>query len=162
MAKVKVCTEIEVPEIKAVSQAGLDFISNEEGCILHPYKDSVGVWTIGIGCTYWENGNKIKPTDKPITKERAYKLFKAVLRSYELTVYSTTRDDINQNQFDALTSLCFNIGTAGFRTSTVLKKVNANPNDVAIKQAFGMWKNAGSKKGVLLARRKREADLYFM
>lgn len=147
-------------EIRSISQKGIDFIAKEEGCVLHPYKDSVGVWTIGIGSTYWENGQKIKSTDPVISQERAYKLFRDVVKSYETAVHSLTRDDINQNQFDALVSLCYNIGVNGFRKSTLLKKVNANPKDPSITEAFKMWSMAGVKP-ILLGRRIREAKLYF-
>lgn len=143
-----------------MSQKGIDFLGNEEGLILHPYKDSVGVWTIGYGNTYYEDGTKVKSTDKPITKERAVQLFRTILKHYEMAVYSVTRDDINQNQFDAMTSLCYNIGVGGFRSSTVVKRVNDNPLDKSIREAFEMWKNAGGKP-ILLGRRRREADLYF-
>jgi lysozyme len=147
-------------EIKTVSDNGIDFLIKEEGMILKPYLDAVGIPTIGIGCTYWEDGTRVKMTDKPITKDRAIGLFRTVLQHYEKAVWSTTRDDINQNQFDALTSLCFNIGVNGFKGSTVVKRVNNNPNDPAIKAAFEMWKNAGGKP-ILLNRRRREAKLYF-
>jgi len=148
-------------EIKKTDQAGLDFLAKEEGLVLHTYLDSIGVPTIGIGSTYYENGNRVRMVDPPITKERAFELFSNVLESYEKTVWSITRDDINQHQFNALVSLCFNIGAGNFKGSTVVKKVNANPNDPTIRKAFEMWQNAGKKKGLLLARRKREADLYF-
>jgi lysozyme len=144
-------------EIKSVSDHGVAFLTHEEGIVLHPYKDSVDIPTIGIGCTYYETGQKIKMTDPPITKERAISLFRNLLKHYELAVYSYTRDDINQNQFDALVSICFNIGTGGFKSSTLLRRVNANPNDPAITAAFKMWK----KPIVLLARRIKEANLYF-
>jgi len=138
----------------------MDFIANEEGCILHPYKDSVGVWTIGIGCTYYSNGNKVQGTDAPINKEYALLLFAALLRHYELAVWANTRDDIKQSQFDALVSLCYNIGVTAFKGSTVLERVNENPDGLDIGAAFLMWKNAGGLPS-LLGRRKREAALYF-
>jgi len=147
-------------EIKKVDQDGLDFLAKEEGLRLEPYLDSVGIPTIGIGSTYYENGNRVRMVDPPITKERAFELFSNVLESYEKTVWSITRDDINQNQFNALVSLCFNIGSGAFKGSTLVKRVNVNPNDPSIRQAFEMWKNAGGKP-ILLKRRKREADLYF-
>jgi lysozyme len=146
-------------EIKSVSPKGLKFIAKEEGCVLKPYKDSVGIPTIGVGCTYYENGERVKMTDSPITEARALQLFKNLLKTYEMCVYAHTRDDINQNQFDALVSLCFNIGTGAFNKSTLVKKVNANPNDPTIGAAFEMWKNAGGKP-ILLNRRKREYQLY--
>jgi lysozyme len=146
-------------EIKSVSPKGLKFIAKEEGCVLKPYKDSVGIPTIGVGCTYYESGERVKMTDSPITEARALQLFKNLLKTYEMCVYAHTRNDINQNQFDALVSLCFNIGTGAFNKSTLVKKVNANPNDPTIGAAFEMWKNAGGKP-ILLNRRKREYQLY--
>lgn len=147
-------------EIKTVSDAGIEFLLKEEGLILHPYKDQVGIPTIGVGCTYYENGERVKMTDPGITRERAIELFRNLLKHYETAVWSVTRDDINQNQFDALTSLCFNIGVGRFKASTVVKRVNNNPANTAIRDAFLMWKNAGGKP-ILLNRRKREAALYF-
>jgi lysozyme len=147
-------------EIKSVSANGIDFLIKEEGMILHPYKDAVGIPTIGIGCTYWENGERVKMSDRAISKERAISLFRTVLKHYETTVWSITRDDINQNQFDALVSLCFNIGVGALKGSTVLKWVNKDPSDPNIKAAFEMWRNAGGQP-ILLKRRRREAKLYF-
>ena len=147
-------------EIQSLDNKGIEFLINEEGIVLHPYLDSVGVPTIGVGCTYYENGTRVKMTDPPISRERAVSLFKNVLKNYETTVWSVTRDDITQNQFNALVSICFNIGVQGFKGSTLLKRVNASPNDPSITDAFKMWRNAGGKP-ILLGRRIREAKLYF-
>ena len=148
-------------EIKKVDQSGLKFIANEEGLRLKPYLDSVGIPTIGIGCTYYEDGTRVKMSDPPISEERAYQLFSNLLQHYEKGVWSSTRDDINQNQFNALVSLCFNIGVGNFRSSTLLKRINTDKDDPSIKAAFEMWRNAGTRKGILLKRRQREAALYF-
>lgn len=149
-----------VTEIQHLSKKGLEFIGKEEGCILKPYLDSVGVPTIGYGNTYYENGVRVKMSDPPISKDRALSLFMNILSFYEKGVWSNTRDDINQNQFDALVSLTYNIGVTAFKGSTVLRLVNKNPADPKITDAFKMWKNAGGKP-ILLARRIREAKLYF-
>lgn len=151
-------------EIKVTSDNGIQFLIQEEGLVKRPYLDQAGIPTIGIGCTYYENGTKVKMSDSPITTERAISLFRNLLKIYELSVYSVTRDDINHNQFDALTSLSFNIGVYGFKESTLVKKVNANPNDPSIRTQFEAWRNAtinGKKQPILLGRRKREATLYF-
>lgn len=142
------------------SQKGIDFISKEEGMILHPYLDSVKKPTIGIGSTYWEDGRPVSMSDKPITKDRAFELFRNTLKRYESQINKSITRPINQNQFDALVSLCYNIGTNGFSGSTVVKKVNLNPCDPDIRNWFEAWKNAGGKP-ILLSRRKREANLYF-
>jgi lysozyme len=146
-------------EIKKVSKNGLDFIGKEEGLVLKPYKCSAKVPTIGYGSTYYEDGTKVKMTDPPITKERAEKLFLDTLKHYEMCIYTSTRDDINQNQFDALVSICYNIGTHAFKKSTLLKRVNKDPNGNDIEGAFLMWRNAGGKP-ILLGRRQREYKLY--
>jgi lysozyme len=148
-------------EIKTLDQRGRDFLAKEEGIKLKPYLDSVGIPTIGIGCTYYPGGRRVTMKDTPLPNvQAAWLLFDAVNNSFMLTVYSTTRDDINQNQFNALVSLCYNIGPGGFKGSTVLKLVNKNPNDPKIGAAFEMWKNAGGKP-ILLGRRRREAKMYF-
>lgn len=149
-----------ISEIQHLSKKGLEFIGQEEGCMLKPYLDSVGVPTIGYGNTYYENGVRVKMSDPSISKDRALSLFLNILGFYEKAVWSNTRNDINQNQFDALVSLTYNIGVNGFKNSTVLKLVNKNPSDPKITDAFKMWKNAGGKP-ILLKRRIREANLYF-
>ncbi len=58
-------------DIKFLDKTGIAFLAQNEGEILHPYKDSVGIPTIGIGCTYYENGTRVKMTDPPITRERS-------------------------------------------------------------------------------------------
>ncbi len=148
-------------EIKTLDQRGRDFMAKEEGIKLKPYPDSRGIPTIGIGCTFYPNGQRVTLKDKPLASiQAAWDLFDAVNSSFMLTVYSTTRDDISQNQFNALVSLCYNIGPAGFKGSTVLKLVNKNPNDPKIGPAFEMWRNSDGKP-ILLGRRKREAKMYF-
>jgi lysozyme len=148
-------------EIKTLDQRGRDFMAKEEGINLKPYLDSVGIPTIGIGCTFYPGGRRVTMKDKPLASiQAAWDLFDAVNSSFMLTVYSITRDDINQNQFNALVSLCYNIGPVGFKGSTVLKLVNKNPNDPKIGAAFEMWKNAGGRP-ILLGRRRREVKMYF-
>ncbi|RYF09996.1 MAG: hypothetical protein EOO42_23200, partial [Flavobacteriales bacterium] len=71
-------------EIKQVSNTGIQFLIGEEGLVKRPYLDQVGIPTIGVGCTYYENGTKVKMTDPPITTERAIQLFRNLLKNYEL------------------------------------------------------------------------------
>jgi lysozyme len=145
-------------EIKTLDKAGISFLMNEEGLRLKPYLDSVGIPTIGIGMTYYpDTGKKVTMKDKPLTKDQVLAYFMKIVKPYETAVWSVTRDDISQNQFNAMASLCYNIGVNAFKNSTVVKRVNANPNDIKIADAFLMWK----KPAVLLQRRKREIALYF-
>lgn len=141
-----------------ISKNGLNFLKKEEGFRKNAYQDSVGVWTIGYGNTRYENGTPVKKGDT-VTDERAEQLFLNTLKTYENAVNSTIKAKLNQNQFDALVSLTYNIGTAGFSRSKLAKLVNQNPEHEGIKQQFEAWRFAGGKP-ILLNRRKREYDLY--
>jgi lysozyme len=101
-------------------------------------------------------------TDPEITQARATEIFLNVLKHYESSVDSFTRDDITQNQFDALVSFAYNVGTGALKKSTLLKKVNANPNDKFIESQFLIWNkvNGVPVKGLTL-RRQEESKLYF-
>ena len=144
-------------EIKQISDNGLKFLMNNEGVVLKPYLDTKGIPTIGVGNTFYEDGSKVKMTDPPITEKRAMELFRWVLKQYELAVYSNTRDDINQNQFDSLVSFTYNVGVTAFKNSTLLKRINTNASQQSIINAFMMW----NKPKEIIGRRKREVELYF-
>jgi len=141
-----------------ISSNGIAFLKKEEGLRLKAYKDQVGVWTIGYGNTYYENGVKVKEGEA-ITEARAEQLLRNKLKEFESAVNKTITVEVNQNKFDAMVSLCYNIGTGGFSKSTLAKRVNNNPYDATIREAFESWKFAGGKP-ILLNRRKREYDLY--
>jgi len=144
-------------EIKSMSENGIKHLMQSEGVRLKPYLDIVGIPTIGVGNTFYEDGSRVKMTDHPITEKRAMELFKWVLRQFELTVYTNTRDDINQNQFDALVSFTYNVGQQAFKKSTLLRRINARASDQSIENAFMMW----NRPKEIIGRRKREVKLYF-
>jgi lysozyme len=59
-------------------------------------------------------------------------------------------------------SFAYNLGPNALKGSSLLKKVNANTNDLSIKAEFMKWVNAGGKKlAGLVRRREAEAILYF-
>jgi len=149
-------------KITKINSAGVELITQWEGLKLYPYLCSAGVPTIGYGSTRYEDGTKVKLSDKPITKERAVELFRNTIVSYERDVDAFCRDDINQNQFNALVSFAYNLGSNALKNSTLLKKVNINPNDKSIKNEFMKWIYVGKKplKG-LVNRRTAEVEMYF-
>ena len=149
-------------QVTRIDQKGIDLITHFEGFRASPYKDSVGVTTIGFGTTRYYNGIKVSMSDLPITKEKAVEYLMNDVHTFELAVDAMAVDTITQNQFNALVSFAYNLGQNALKNSTLLKKVNANPNDPAIRNEFNKWVNAGGKKlAGLVARRKAEADLYF-
>ena len=63
---------------------------------------------------------------------------------------------------NSLVSLSYNIGISSFMNSTLLKKVNANPNDITIGLEFAKWNKGGGKiLNGLVKRRAAESELYF-
>lgn len=149
-------------KITKCSVAGINLIKSFEGFFANPYLCPAAVPTIGFGATYYEDGRKVSLKDPPIDEQRATQLLMNVLVGYEKAVDSFCRDDINQYQFDALTSFAFNVGTNALKNSTLLKLVNKNPSDPEIRTQFMRWNKAAGRvlKG-LTRRRQAEADLYF-
>jgi len=149
-------------KINKIDADGVKLITQWEGLKLKPYLCSAGVPTIGYGSTRYENGTKVKLTDASITKERAIELFKNTISSYERDVDAFCRDDINQNQFNALVSFAYNLGSNALKKSSLLKKVNENPNNPQIASEFRKWVYAGGKIiSGLVNRRNAEIEIYF-
>ena len=145
-----------------ISPTGIELIKKYEGFISEPYLDAVGVPTIGYGATYYPNGRKVTMNDKPISKWEAEVLLKDMTKDFEKGVNKSVTSKINQNQFDALVSFSYNLGNGALAKSTLLKRVNANPNDPDIRNQFMRWTKAGGRElAGLVRRRKEEADLYF-
>ena len=145
-------------KVNQISQKGLSLIKRFQGVKLKPYLCPAGIPTISIGCTYYEDGTKVKMTDAPISEARATDIFLNVIKHYERSVDSFCRDDINQNQFDSLVSICYNVGAGALKRCTLLKKVNANPNDPLIKLEFLKWyKSGGLVLNGLTLRRQAES-----
>ena len=143
----------------SVSNLGVDLICGFEGKRLVAYDDGVGVWTIGFGTTIYPNGIKVKKGDT-CTEAQAKSYMAHDLKKFEQAVNGAVNIPLNQNQFDALVSLAYNIGTGAFNKSTLVKKLNAGDIRGAADQ-FDVWINAGGKRMQgLVKRRAREKALY--
>lgn len=140
---------------------GIKLLSELEGLRLTSYKCPAGVWTIGFGNTFYEDGAKVKEGDK-ITNEEAYHLFYLIATKFEKTINDNLKVEISQNKFNALFCLCYNIGQTTFTNSTLLRLVNINPSDGNIAKEFLKWNkiNKVPNKG-LTNRRIKESSLYF-
>ena len=140
------------------SNPGINLICGFEGLRLKAYDDGVGVWTIGYGTTII-NGVKVKKGDT-CTIEQAKSYMAQDLKKFESAVETAGKVPLNQNQFDALVSLTYNIGIGAFKDSTLLKKLNAKDYKGAAAQ-FDRWNKGGGKvmQG-LVNRRAKERKLF--
>jgi lysozyme len=145
-----------------LNKEGYDLIKLFEGLRLKPYLCSAKVPTIGYGSTFYENNKKVLMSDPPITKQRADELLQLSADRFARKVVNLVKKPITQNQLNALTSFAYNLGSGALASSTLLKKVNVNPNDLTIRNEFLRWNKANgvALKG-LTNRRTKEADLYF-
>ncbi len=144
-----------------ISKQGIELIAEFEGFRSKPYKCPAGVPTIGYGTTIYPNGTHVKMSDKAISKEEALSILKyQVDKSYGATVNRYVQKDITQNQFDAMSSFTYNLGSGNLKASTLLKRVNQGKMSKASKE-FLKWDKAGGKKlAGLTRRRKAEAKLF--
>ena len=141
---------------------GYLLITKFEGLSLKPYLCSAKIPTIGYGNTYYPDGKRVTLLDKEITKKEAFDMFKELANRFAKRVDTLVTSNLNQNQFNALVSFAYNVGTGNFASSTLLKKVNKNPNDLTIKDEFLRWNKADGKViNGLTNRRNEEAILYF-
>jgi len=136
---------------------GYKELHKREGLKLKPYLDTKGIPTIAMGNTYYLDGRKVTMKDKGLTVEEAGNLATVTADKFAFQVDTLLKVKVTQNQFNALVSLAYNIGITGFKNSTVLRKVNINPNDPTIKEAFIMW----TKNPELKGRRELEIKQYF-
>ena len=144
------------------SSAGVAFIARHEGLRLRAYPDPATggePWTIGYGHTSAAGLPKVY-RGTTITKERAREILANDLVKFENAVEKALTVNPTQTQFDAMVSLCFNIGPANFARSSVLKFHNGRQFEKAA-GAFALWNKASGKVlAGLTARRAAERALY--
>mgnify|MGYP006323011671 FL=1 len=142
-----------------ISKKGIELIKEFEGCKLTAYQDEVGVWTIGYGIT---NADKsvTKTTIKKglkITKDKAEEWLEAVLNKLyapKIMKYDV-RYNWNQNEFDAMVSFAYNIGSIDQLTA------NGSRSKSVISNKLLEYNKAGGKVyNGLTRRRKAERELF--
>jgi len=135
-----------------LSDSGRTLIKGFEGLSLTAYPDTSKGYSIGYGHFGATKG-------QVITRQEADRLFDQDVAKYELAV-STTTPRALQHEFDAMVSLAYNIGTAGFAGSTVARLHNQGDRQGAA-DAFRMWKKSdGQDNPVLIKRREKERAFY--
>ena len=115
------------------SQKGLDALTLREGFKTFAYKDTKGIWTIGVGHT----GPEVHEGLVWTTTQVQDALIKDV-QTAEKAINDGVVVPLTQNQFDALVSFVFNVGVGAFARSTLLKVLNQKNYTEAAKQ-FDRW-----------------------
>lgn len=136
-----------------MSTEGLIALIGHEGIVLSRYKDSVGIWTIGVGHTAAAGG--INPATFPgtLTMQQAIDLLRTDIAKYEAAVAKAVKVPLKQHEFDALVSFHYNTGAIG--KASFVKKLNAGNRAGALKGIMD-WR----KPAEIIPRRTAERDLF--
>lgn len=143
-----------------ISNKGLELIKEFEGFSSVAYLCPAKIPTIGYGNTFWEDGRKVRIGEQ-ISKSKALELLEFVAnKDFADKIFPFIEVSISQNQFDAMTSLAYNIGVGAFSNSTLLKRVNAK-DFIGAGNEFLKWDKSGGKPLLgLTRRRQREKELF--
>jgi GH24 family phage-related lysozyme (muramidase) len=140
--------------LRTINPAGLNLIKDFEGLRLNSYRDAVGVWTIGYGHT------RTAGPGQRITNEQAIALLRQDVATFEKAVTSAVRVPVTNNQFAALVSFAYNVGSGALNSSTLLRRLNAGDASGAANE-FLRWNRAGGQVlAGLTRRREAERDLF--
>jgi lysozyme len=137
-----------------MNTSNVDLIKHFEGCKLEAYQCPSGVWTIGYGHT-----RGVQEGDK-ITKKEADALLIEDVELVELHVDRLVKTELEQHQYDAIVSWCFNLGCGNLRASTLLLVLNSGELDAVSEQIVRWNKSKGKALAGLTRRRKSEATLF--
>lgn len=138
------------------SQRGIDLIKEFEGYSERVYMCDGGKYTIGYGHT-----RGVEPGDT-CTREQAEEYLRMDVVEAEETIEALVKVPLTQNQFDALVSLVYNIGSGNFYDSTIRRVINNNVSDInEYRKAWMMWvKSKGKILKGLERRRIAEFNLF--
>ena len=143
------------------SSKGIALIKEFESFRKTPYLCAAGVPTIGWGTTRYPDKKAVTLADKDITEAVGDMYLHHDLSTFEKAVNKVLTIPIQQSQFDACVSLCYNIGQGNFTSSTLVKMLNAGTAPDLIAPQFLRWDKAkGKSLAGLTRRRKAEMALF--
>lgn len=139
---------------------GVEIIKTFEGFFSRPYLCPANVPTIGFGSTRWFDGARIVMDSRTINREDATRLLQMELHHIESAIPRLIKAPLTQNQFDALASFTFNLGSGRLQSSTLRSKIN-RLNYQGAADEFPKWRKAGGRvlRGLVI-RRARERRLF--
>jgi lysozyme len=137
----------------SISEDGLRELAGHEGIVQTRYKDTVGVWTIGIGHTRAAGLPDPKTFPGEMSIADVLALYRTDLARYVRNVNKAVKVAVTQTEFDALVSFHFNTGAIA--SATLVKTLNAGNKALAAEQ-FMNW----IKPKEVIGRRLKEQKLF--
>ncbi|WP_196807282.1 lysozyme [Candidatus Solirubrobacter pratensis] len=148
--------QLAAKRITKVSDSGVALIKRFEGFVDHPYRDAVGVWTIGYGHT-----SGVGPNSKNITEKQATALLKTDLNHKYAPPVAALHLPLSQHQFDALVSFVYNCGPGAIDRDTGVGRALRSHDWKGAANHLLDWDMAGSRVlPGLTSRREAERKLF--
>ena len=134
-----------VTMLTVISLGGIAYTQSKEGTVLVPYKDSVGVVTVGTGSTVYEDGTKVKMTDPPITQKRATELLKNHMAK-DARIFNKTLLGVplSQTEYDLYMDFTYQFGTGAWSSSSMLRNLKQGKYKQACDSLL-KWKYAAKR-----------------
>lgn len=137
-----------------LSVLGLAELASDEGIVTNRYKDSVGVWTIGVGHTRAAGAPDPATFTGELSVEQCLDLLRKDVAKYEADVNVAVKVAVTQYEFDALVRFHYNTG--GIRTATLVRSLNAGLPRLTVAAQFMNWHSPPD----IVPRRTREMLLF--
>ena len=144
----------------SLPDAALNLVAAFEGFRAEPYRCPAGVWTVGYGFTRRPDGSRVESDDPPTTETFARVRLRRELLKTGRVVCRLVVCPLTSNQFGALTSFTYNVGSGNFKASTLRQKLNRGDYAGACLE-FPKWRRAGGKILPGLVRRRTAEQRLF-
>ena len=144
-----------------VSKAGIALIKHFEGVRNHPYRDCIGLWTVGVG--HLIGDGKLLPDswNRTFSEEEIDALLRTDLRRFELGISKMLPNvPLRQCEFDCLVSFAFNVGLGTFQRSTLRQALLRGDKKTAMESLVKYCRAGGKIVKGLQTRRLDEKALF--
>ena len=149
-----------VPVDLSAEYLAAEFAQPFEGFVPQPYADPAGVWTIGYGSTRDKDNEPVTRFTPAITHDEALQLMARDMLACSKEIETSCKVALTMNQRVALMDFIYNVGSGNFRSSTLLRHLNAGDYASAADE-FIKWNHAGGKVLAGLVKRREAETLLF-
>ena len=143
-----------------VSSRAIEMLKHHEGVRCKPYRDCVGLWTIGVGHLIGDGKSLPDEWNKTFTMEEVDALLRKDLGRFERGVQKFCPVPLKQGEFDALVSFSFNLGLGCFQRSTIRQALLRGDKEAAMESLVKYCKAGGKILKGLQNRRLDERQLF--
>jgi len=166
LSRVAAVRVLTVPETDALEDGDItaetvDLVKGFEGLRLESYQDDADVWTIGYGTTSRAGIGVTVGPGQTINEATAETYLAKGLGKFAAEIKPAINADYTSNQFGAMLSLAYNIGSSGFKGSTCLREFNLGNLDKAA-DAILLWNKVKGKLNNGLVNRRQKEREYFL